>query len=238
MTPTSSEPMAWLREPGEPGEPAAADLERAMVPTKAGALLAAEATAPGTADDRERTPERTQARSGDRGRRWDTRGGPRARAIPRLWSTHPQARRPAGASPPQRWRRPGPHPRRDRAAGGGPPRRAARSVGSRPALHECRIAADGARPGGALPVPGGAAGAHRRRRTPAGLAATLPFLHHLTGYDRSSLLVHRSRSGVVWGSPRTYTERKQRVMELVACPSGPINQNASRGSGSTDFSRG
>ncbi len=81
MATTSIETMAWLREQVEQAD---GDLLREMVQTFAEALMDAEATALCNADYRERTPERTNARNGYRGRRWDTRVGTMEVAIPRL----------------------------------------------------------------------------------------------------------------------------------------------------------
>jgi putative transposase len=81
VTQTSIETLAWLREQVEQAD---GDLLREMVQTFAEALMDAEATALCHAGYRERTPERTNARNGYRGRRWDTRVGTLEVAIPRL----------------------------------------------------------------------------------------------------------------------------------------------------------
>lgn len=81
MVTTSIETLAWLREQVEQAD---SDLLREMVRTFTEALMDAEATALCNAEYRERTPERTNARNGHRSRRWDTRVGTMAVAIPKL----------------------------------------------------------------------------------------------------------------------------------------------------------
>lgn len=81
MTTTSIESLTWLREQVEQAD---TDLLREMVRTVAEALMSAEATALCNAGYGERTPERTNARNGYRGRTWDTRVGTMEVAIPKL----------------------------------------------------------------------------------------------------------------------------------------------------------
>ena len=78
---TSIETMTWLREQVEQAD---ADLLREMVRTFAEALMDGEASALCHAGYGERTAERTNARNGDRSRRWDTRVGTMEGAIPKL----------------------------------------------------------------------------------------------------------------------------------------------------------
>src|SRR6266508_5099516 len=81
MVTPSIESLTWLREQVEQAD---GDLLREMVRTVAEALMSAEATALCNAGYGERTPERTNARNGYRGRRWDTRVGTMEVAIPKL----------------------------------------------------------------------------------------------------------------------------------------------------------
>jgi transposase-like protein len=78
---SSIESLAWLREQVATAD---TDLLRELVRLCAEALMDAEASALCNADYGERTPERTNTRNGYRPRRWDTRVGTMAVAIPKL----------------------------------------------------------------------------------------------------------------------------------------------------------
>ena len=71
----------WLDEQLAQASP---DLLRAIVNTFAEAIMAADADAVCNAGYRERSPERTNRRTGYPGREWDTRAGTIELAIPKL----------------------------------------------------------------------------------------------------------------------------------------------------------
>ena len=83
MVDSTMDMLGWLRNRITAAEP---DLLREMVQTFAEALMGAEADALCGAGYGERSLERTNRRNGYRERRWDTRAGTIALAVPKLRS--------------------------------------------------------------------------------------------------------------------------------------------------------